>query len=70
MYVHELLGFATRASARHGHAQRAIRPHAQDVAPCAAYAHELDHGMRLLSGRPRLVRWSIRNPEERQIQLH
>jgi hypothetical protein len=42
MFPDERLRFATRSAARDGHAQRAVRAHAQDVPPGPAHAHELD----------------------------
>ena len=67
----ELLGFAARPAARHGHAQRSIGPHAEDITPSSAHTNELNDGMGLI-GRLRfpITRRGIRNLQEREIELH
>ena len=68
---YELLGFAARPAARHGHAQRSIGPHAEDITPSSAHTNELNDGMGLI-GRLRfpITRRGIRNLQEREIELH
>ena len=67
----ELFRFAARAAVGDGDAQRAVRTHAQDVAPGATDADELDHRMRLVDDRwcevPRRV---ILMPYEGKHELH